>query len=187
MVEMMQAAMPSGTATEVPAEVVAKWLASNNAVLIDVREDFEHAAERIDGAAHAPLSAFDPEAIRRDHAGRRIVFHCQTGSRSRDAAKRFGGEPGDVCCLEGGIEGWKAAGLDVKKSARGPRLPVMRQVQIVAGSLVVVGVVSGLAISPWLFGIAAFVGCGLVFAGLSGWCGMARLLARMPWNRIRAS
>ena len=58
----------------------------------------------------------------------------------------------------------------------------MRQVQIVAGSLVALGVALGVLVSPWMLILPAFVGCGLVFAGVSGWCGMARLLAVMPWN-----
>ncbi len=183
MVDTMHKAPPEKAVAEVPAELVARWLATENAVLIDVREDFEHAEESIEGATHLPLSAIDPDALRDQHAGRRLVFHCRSGSRARDAANRFCGGADPVFCLEGGIDAWKAAGLDVTRSAHGPRLPVMRQVQIVAGSLVVVGVGLGAAISPWFLAIAGFVGCGLVFAGVSGWCGMARLLAQMPWNR----
>jgi len=61
-------------------------------------------------------------------------------------------------------------------------IPVMRQVQITAGSLVVLGVALA-AVSPWFLALSAFVGCGLVFAGATGWCGMAKLLALMPWNK----
>ncbi len=63
----------------------------------------------------------------------------------------------------------------------------MRQVQITAGSLVVIGVVLGLVVTPGFLAIPAFIGSGLVFAGASGWCGMAKLLARMPWNRVRST
>lgn len=183
MVDTKQQAEAARKITEVPAELVADWLASADTVLIDVRDDFEHAEESIDGATNVPLSALDPDAIRSQHPGRRIVLHCKAGGRARDAAGRFCGNTDPVFCLEGGIDAWKAAGLDVKRSATGPKLPVMRQVQIAAGSLVVLGVGLGLAVSLWFLVIAGFVGCGLVFAGLTGWCGMARLLARMPWNR----
>ncbi len=71
----------------------------------------------------------------------------------------------------------------VKRAPGAPRLPVMRQVQIAAGSLVVLGVALGVLASPWFLILPAFVGCGLVFAGATGWCGMARLLGAMPWNR----
>lgn len=174
---------PSGKVTEIPATLLARWLAEGDTVLIDVREDFEHAEESIGGAANEPLSAFDPEGIREHHAGRRVVLHCKAGTRARDAAARLCDGAAPVFCLEGGIDAWKAAGLDVTRSASGPKIPVMRQVQIVAGSLVVIGTGLGIAVSPWFLSLAAFVGCGLVFAGLSGWCGMARILAQMPWNR----
>lgn len=169
--------------TDVTPELLERWMAAGDTALIDVREDFEHAEERIDGAEFHPLSKFDAEAIRRAHAGRRIVFHCRTGKRSLDAANRFrrGDEP--LFHLAGGIEAWKAAGRAVERPEGGPRLPIMRQVQIIAGGLVTLGVALGVFVSPWFLAIAAFVGCGLMFAGVSGWCGMARLLALMPWNR----
>jgi cobalamin synthase len=90
-----------------------------------------------------------------------------------------------VYLLEAGLEGWQNAGLDCTVDRRQP-LEIMRQVQIGAGSLVVLGVVLGLAVSPLGFGLSAFVGAGLVLAGATGWCGMARLLAVMPWNRRSA-
>ncbi|WP_370515216.1 DUF2892 domain-containing protein [Erythrobacter sp. THAF29] len=62
----------------------------------------------------------------------------------------------------------------------------MRQVQIAAGILILVGVVLGTLTSPLWYGLSGFVGAGLLFAGVTGWCGMANLLSLMPWNR-RAS
>ncbi len=169
--------------TDVSPELLERWMAAGDTALIDVREDFEHAEERIDGADFHPLSKFDAEAIRHAHVGRRIVFHCRTGKRSLDAANRFrrGDEP--LFHLAGGIEAWKAAGRTVERPPGGPRLPIMRQVQIIAGGLVTIGVGLGAFVSPWFLAIAAFVGCGLMFAGATGWCGMARLLSLMPWNR----
>ena len=84
--------------------------------------------------------------------------------------------------LEGGIDAWKRAGLPVLTDRRQP-LEIMRQVQIAAGGLVLLGVALGIWVAPAFLGLSAFVGAGLVFAGVSGWCGMARLLALMPWNR----
>jgi rhodanese-related sulfurtransferase len=169
--------------TDVAPDLLATWMEDGNTVLIDVREDFEHVEERLSGAVHIPLGKLDAEAIRSAHQGKRVVFHCRTGRRSHDAANRHrqGEEP--VFHLAGGIEGWKSAGRSVIRPAGGPRLPVMRQVQIVAGSLVALGVGLGVLVSTWFLIIAGFVGCGLIFAGVSGWCGMAVLLAAMPWNR----
>jgi rhodanese-related sulfurtransferase len=87
-----------------------------------------------------------------------------------------------VFLLEGGFDAWQKAGLDCKVDKAQP-LEIIRQVQIGAGSLVLLGVLLGFLVSPALFGLAAFVGAGLVMAGTTGWCGMAKLLALAPWNR----
>ncbi len=169
--------------TDVAPELLRSWLKQGDTVLIDVREDVEHAEERIEGAHLHPLSRFDPEAIRAEHIDRRIIFHCRSGKRSTDAANRFRLSAEPVFHLTGGIEAWKSAGLPTLKP-QSSRIPIMRQVQIVAGFLVTLGVALGLLVDQWFLAIAAFVGCGLMFAGLSGWCGMASILTKMPWNRI---
>ena len=151
-------------------------------MLVDVREDYEHAEERIDGAELRPLSSFDADAIREQAGSNRVVFHCRSGKRSLDAAGRYASNGEPTFHLAGGIEGWKSAGRPVVRPAAAPRLPIMRQVQIVAGALVALGVGLGVVVSPWFLALAGFVGCGLMFAGISGWCGMAKILAMMPWN-----
>ena len=168
--------------TDVSPELLASWMQSGDTVVIDVREDYEHAEERIDGAILRPLSSFDAESIRREVGPKRVVFHCRSGKRSLDAAGRYGKQGEPTFHLAGGIEGWKSAGRAVVRPVTAPRLPIMRQVQITAGSLVVLGVGLGVTLSPWFLALAGFVGCGLMFAGITGWCGMAKLLAVMPWN-----
>jgi rhodanese-related sulfurtransferase len=88
--------------------------------------------------------------------------------------------------LEGGIDAWRKAGLPVAVDRSQP-IPTMRQVQIVAGSLVILGVVLGATVAPAFYAVSGFVGAGLVFAGVTGICGMERVLARMPWNRPAAA
>ncbi|MBB6428772.1 rhodanese-like domain-containing protein [Algisphaera agarilytica] len=168
-----------------PADVQAS-LANGEIVLVDVREPFERAAERIEGSASMALSSFDGKALRDKHPGQRLVFHCKGGKRSADASGRFSQANGEtqVFHLAGGIEAWKAAGRPVERSASAPKIDVMRQVQMVAGGLVATGVLLGVTVSPWFLAVPAFVGCGLFFAGASGWCGMAILLGKMPWNRV---
>lgn len=168
---------------DVSPELLERWLAEGQAELVDVREDFEHAAESIEGARHCPLSRFDPASLRDSDGPRKIVFHCRTGKRSADAAARYCASDEPVYHLAGGIEAWKASGRPTRRSSGAPRIDVMRQVQITAGSLVLLGVILAAAVSPWFLLLSGFVGAGLVFAGVSGWCGMAKLLARMPWNR----
>lgn len=169
--------------TDVAPDLLASWMASGDTVVVDVREDYEHAEERIEGAVLRPLSAFDAEALRREAGTKRVVFHCRSGKRSLDAAERYRQNGEATFHLAGGIEGWKSAGKPVARPATAPRLPIMRQVQITAGALVAIGVALGVTVSPWFLVLSGFVGCGLMFAGISGWCGMAKLLAVMPWNK----
>jgi len=156
------------------------------AVLVDIREADEHARERIPQARNVPLSRFEAGALPRD-AAPIAIFHCRSGARTAEAAQRLLASGfAEVRCLEGGIEAWKAAGLPVARDRDAP-LPLMRQVQIAAGSLVVIGVLLAWLVSPWFVLLAGFVGAGLVFAGITGFCGMARMLAVMPWNRRAAA
>jgi rhodanese-related sulfurtransferase len=166
-----------------PAEVQAQTQ-RDATVLIDVREPFEHQAERIEGAIPLPLGSLDVAALRERYEGKRIIFHCAAGGRSAKACQQFAaGHSEPTYHLAGGIEAWKRAGLPTIQPTKSGPIPVMRQVQIAAGSLIVLGLLLGYFVATPLLLIAAFVGCGLIFAGVSGWCGMAKLLARMPWNR----
>lgn len=168
-----------------PADVAAR-LKSGTALLVDIREPDEYARRHVAGAVSRPLSAFE-QAHLRIEPGRDVIFTCRTGNRtSVNCARLKAGVEGDAWVLEGGVDGWAAAGLPVVED-RGAPLELMRQVQIAAGLLVLAGVVLGFAVSPVLFGLAAFVGAGLTFAGATGWCGMAKLLALMPWNRRAAA
>jgi hypothetical protein len=88
--------------------------------------------------------------------------------------------------IDGGLNAWRAAGLPSHLDRRQP-LPLQRQVQIAAGSLVVAGVLLALLVSPWFALLSGFVGAGLVFAGASGTCALAEVLAMMPWNRTQAA
>lgn len=178
-----------GNNRTVDASTLRSWLDSGCAVLVDVRESFEHATERIEGARHVPLARIEPDSLKIEPPAERMVFHCRSGARSGKALERcqqaLAAAGIDAYHLDGGIEAWKSLGHPVEHPAGAPKLDIMRQVQIVAGSLVAGGTLMGVAFSNWFFVVPAFIGCGLVFAGISGYCGMARLLAMMPWNRSR--
>ena len=157
-------------------------LDSGEAILIDVRETDEHAREHVIGARLAPLSSIDTHDFDRDH-GKIAVFHCRSGMRTQaNAAALLARGFRDAYYLDGGIEAWKSAGFPVHTNAKAP-LEIMRQVQIIAGGLVVAGVALGLLVHPSFFALSAFMGAGLFFAGATGWCGLALLLKTMPWNR----
>jgi len=158
----------------------ARQLIDQGAVLVDIRETDEHAREHVPGALSIPLSRLAEVDI---PAGKAVIFHCRSGTRTAANAARLAAAAAcDAYILEGGLEAWKKAGLSVAVDKRQP-IEIMRQVQIVAGSLVLLGVVLGVWVAPAFFGLSAFVGAGLAFAGVTGWCGMAKLLAVMPWNR----
>lgn len=157
----------------------AKRLIDQGAMLVDIREADEHARERVPGARNVPLSRLGTLPT----GSKAVVFHCRSGARtSANAARLAAAADCQAYVLEGGIDAWKKAGLPVAADRSQP-IEIMRQVQIAAGSLVLLGVVLGLWVSPAFLGLSAFVGAGLMFAGASGWCGMAKLLGVMPWNR----
>jgi len=162
-------------------------LVHHGAVLIDVRDADEHAREHIPGARHHALSRIDVETPVR--AGDDIlVFHCRSGARTSGNAGRLAAAAQNcqAYILEGGLDAWKKAGLPVTLDRRQP-IELMRQVQIVAGTLILLGVLLGAFVAPGFYVLSGFVGAGLLFAGLSGFCGMARLLAGMPWNKRAAA
>jgi rhodanese-related sulfurtransferase len=176
----MSEMMPSISAIEAKARV-----ASGAAVLVDVREPSDHARERIPGAISMPLSCFDAEALRVTFGGKvapAVIFHCQGGQRTAKNAKHLASCGVRSYILDGGLNAWKDTGLGTVIDRTKP-IELQRQVQIAAGSLVLIGLLLSLSLSSWLLVIPAFVGSGLIFAGISGWCGMAKLLAGMPWNR----
>jgi rhodanese-related sulfurtransferase len=164
------------------AQTLRTWLEQDEALLNDVREPAEFAGERIAGAHPVPLSAFDPARLP-DQAGKKLVLMCQTGNRSAQAARKLV-EAGstNLWHLEGGLQAWKTAGFDTERSAHAP-LSLQRQVQLVAGSLVLAGTLLGAFASPWFLFLSGFVGAGLVFAGATNTCGLAMLLAKLPYNQ----
>ena len=157
-------------------------LERNEALVIDVREPGEFAREHIAGAQSFPLSSFDPARLPRD---RRLVLCCQSGARSgRALAQLETAGLHDVAHLDGGLNAWKAAHLTTAIDVTQP-ISSMRQVQITAGLLVVLGAVLAALVSPWFILLSGFVGAGLVFAGITDTCMMAMLLSKLPYNRPR--
>lgn len=176
--------MPAPTSLPTISPQQAKQMLDAGAILIDIREPDEHARARIAGASLMPLSRLD-EADLSVHRGRPVVFHCKSGARTLGNAAQLADKTGGLCeafIVDGGLDAWRKAGLPVVTDRRQP-LEMQRQVQIVAGSMAFIGTILGLLLSPWFFAVPLFVGAGLTTAGVTGFCGMARLLVHMPWNR----
>ena len=153
--------------------------------LVDVREHVEWAGGRIGQARHIPLGELGRRCAEVG-ANCPVVVMCRSGRRSQQGAKVLR-EKGfaDVHELEGGYQAWEAAGLDTERDAKAP-WSLERQVRLASGSLIVTGLVLSL-LWPWAIGLSWFVGCGLIFAALTDWCGMGLLLAKAPWNRRRSA
>ncbi|MEB3340199.1 rhodanese-like domain-containing protein [Okeania sp.] len=166
----------------VDADTLKSWLDDNLATLVDVREASEYAGEHIPQAVLVPLSKFEPHQIPTE-PDKTLVLYCQAGNRSGQAAKKLlavGFEK--VTQLDGGIEAWKKAGLPTIINRNAP-ISLMRQVQIVTGFLVVTGTLLGAFVSQWFLILSGFIGCGLLFAGITNTCALAMLLAKLPYNQ----
>jgi rhodanese-related sulfurtransferase len=154
--------------------------------LIDVHTPVEYREVHAEGARSVPLDRLDPQAVAaaRDNASEPLYLICRSGSRARQAGERFvAAGVANVVCVEGGTLAWEQAGLPVARGRQAVSLE--RQVRIAAGSLVLLGAVLALTVHPWVALLPAFVGAGLVFAGVTDTCGMGLLLARMPWNQVK--
>ncbi len=129
-----------------------------------------------------PLDQLEPDAVRNARDGRQCVVICRSGRRAADAATQLARAGlDDLQLLDGGMQAWEAAGLPVERGQAA--ISLERQVRIGAGTLVVVGLLLGAFIHPAFLFLSGFVGCGLIFAGVTDWCGMGLLLAKAPWNR----
>lgn len=161
----------------------AQRLIDEGAALIDIREVDERAREYIACARHAPLSQLEKSKL--GPLPGKVIFHCRSGVRTQGNSARLAAAAGEGCeafIVEGGLEGWRKAGLPTVLDRSQP-IDLQRQAQIGAGLLLWIGALLGFLVSPWFFAVPFLVGGGLLFAGLTGRCGMVLLLSRAPWNR----
>ena len=168
--------------TEIEAISLKQKLDLQEVILVDVRESGEYATEHIVGSVSIPLSTFDENLIE-NTGDKPLVICCQSGMRSSRASQKLLENGYDhVMQLKGELSSWKAAGLKTQVNRHVP-ISLFRQVQIVAGSLVAIGTGLGIVVSPWFLLLSGFVGCGLVFAGVTNTCAMGILLMKLPYNQ----
>ena len=173
-------------ATVSAAEAVRLVAAGGAASVIDVRTGAEFAGEHIPGSRHIPVDQIGGRAsdVRAVPAPRLLL--CRSGNRANLARKTLENEHVEgLTVIEGGLGAYVAAGgVTVKGKSV---ISLERQVRIAAGCLVLLGVLLGVLVSQAFLILSGFVGAGLVFAGVTDWCGMGMLLAKMPWNRAGAA
>ena len=163
-----------------PAELRSLLAQVDRLQLVDVREQAEFASGRIPGARLLPLGELQRGAAELDRS-RPVVSVCRSGKRSAQAMEKLAALGfNEVHQLDGGFMAWKRARFPLEKDERAP-WALERQVRFAAGLLVLAGL--GLSLVwPAAIGLSWFVATGLVFAGVTDWCGMGLLLAKMPWN-----
>ena len=160
------------------------WQAKGHpAQLVDVRSVAEFSTGHLPGAINIPLEQIEMRVADLNTYAP-VVLVCQGGTRALMAQGRLAAQGRDSLVLEGGTDAWIKAGLPVVRLTAA-RWALERQVRLVAGLLVAVGVLLGVAASRWWLIVPGFVGCGLTFAGLTGFCPMGEVLVKLPWNRPR--
>lgn|GEM_PF-33442 len=163
-------------------EVLKDWQArGQQAQVVDVRSATEFATVHLPMAINIPLEQIEGRTADFE-ANAPVVLVCQSGARARMARNLLAASGKDLIVLEGGTQAWLQAGYPAVRMTVA-RWALERQVRLAAGVLVVVGVLLAVAVSRWWLLLPGFVGCGLAFAGYTGFCFMGEALARMPWNR----
>ena len=171
-----------------PEQLRTEQLAGKSPALVDVRTTAEYRAGHIPGALHIPgdelALATVEKRLGKSGPGKDEVLYitCHAGQRAARAAatlQQYGLT--NIALVEGGTQRWQQAGLPLRRC--GSAISLERQVQITIGSLLILKVVLGFSVHELFFAAAAFIGAGLILAGITRWCGMAQLVAQLPWNR----
>ena len=166
-----------------PHEVSSKIAKGDRLHLLDVRTPLEFEEVNLQGAELVPLDQLDPAQIcRKADSGCETIVICRSGNRAKKAADSLAAAGmTNVKVLEGGMLAWTAAGFAVNRGQK--VISLERQVRIAAGLMILAGAALGTWVHPAFYGLCAFVGAGLTFAGITDWCGMGMLLAKAPWNQ----
>lgn len=159
-------------------------LDQDQALALDVREPDEYAKGHVPGALLLPGGVALPGNLP-ELQGKRLVVYCQSGRRSAEVQETLKQEAPalDVVSLEHGISAWTEAGLPTTGQPSKMPLPMHRQVQVGVGVLLLFFSLMGATYGRGFYLGTGFLGAGLTFAGMTGFCGLALLLGKMPWNR----
>ncbi len=160
-------------------------LDGHDKIFVDVRSPAEYRSVRVQGAVNLPLntiSCADVQKLVGDKQNPAIILLCGKGGRARKAAEILQAGSFNLLVVEGGTNACVDANIPTEKGGAA-MISIERQVRIGAGSLVCLGLALGYFVNPYFYFLSAFIGAGLVFAGVTDWCGMGLLIARAPWNK----
>jgi rhodanese-related sulfurtransferase len=156
---------------------------NNNSIdFINVCEPAEYKEKHIEGVRSVPLGTIESHV--EEFVNKQTIYvHCRSGKRGQQAIEKLmaAGVTSELVNVEGGIMAWDEAGHPTNSLTK--RMPLMRQVLLAAGLLILIGFIGAHTIHEYFRFLILFVGAGLTFSGLTGWCGMAMLLSKMPWNK----
>jgi len=166
----------------IPPAEAAKQLAAKEARILDVRTPAEFEEMHVPGSVLAPLDSLSSDKLGSEfEADAPVLVMCRSGKRATAACEKIGSAFPNAQVIEGGIEAWAAAGNEVERGRK--TMSLERQVRIAAGALVLIGSILAWQVSIGFIALPAFVGAGLMFAGITDTCGMGMMLAKMPWNQ----
>lgn len=174
----------STTITTVSPQTLREWITEHeDLVVLDVRSTAEFESLHVRGSYNVPLPLLSEHTAElAERLGQRVVLVCQSGARAEQARQRLAGAGLDTAyVLTGGAPGFADAGGDVVRGSA--RWDMERQVRMVAGSAVVLGLAGGRFVSPKLRALAGIIGTGLTFSAVSNSCAMGKALSAMPWNK----
>lgn len=169
-----------------PLDLIANQTA--DMCIMDVRTIAEVKASALPNCLHLPLHELTPERLHEEieksgKNGQCIYLLCQSGKRAEMAADQLSGKvDAELIVIDGGLNAVQQSNIPLQKNTN-TTISLERQVRIAAGSLIVLGAILGTWFHPGFYGLSAFVGAGLVFAGITDTCMMGMLIARMPWNK----
>jgi rhodanese-related sulfurtransferase len=173
------------TSSITPERLAALQQANEPIDLIDVRTPAEYREVHIEFARNVPLDRLNPKVIATQRNGRAnepLYVICRTGSRANQACEKLAAAGINVVNVEGGTLAWDAAGLPVVRGKK--MISLERQVRIAIGVIVLMSAALAVLVHPYWIGLAAFMGAGLIFSGITDICGLALILGRMPWNQV---
>ena len=172
--------------TITPRQLHDRLLQGEKLHLLDVRTPAEHAEIHVPDVHLAPLDRLDATQLASVNGfakNQPFYIFCRSGNRAKLAAQKLEKSGYEQCCVvEGGTLAWADAGLPVTRGTS-KVISLERQVRIAAGAIVLTGVLLAQFVHPAFIWLSGFIGAGLIFAGLTDWCGMGMLIAMMPWNQ----